>query len=555
MAKKDELNFENGSNLASGEKLKALQAAMDKIEKSFGKGSIMKMGDESVEQVEVIPTGSIGLNVALGVGGYPRGRIIEIYGPESSGKTTLAIHAIAEAQKAGGIAAFIDAEHAFDRFYAAKLGVDVDNLLISQPDNGEQALEIAEQLIRSSAIDIIVVDSVAALTPKAEIEGDMGDNKVGLQARLMSQALRKLTAAVSKTRTTCIFINQLREKIGVMFGNPETTTGGNALKFYASVRLDIRGSQAIKNGDEVIGKQTKVKVVKNKVAPPFRRAEFDIMFGEGISRAGEIIDLGAELGIIKKSGSWFSYNETKIAQGRDAAKQVILDNPEFDVEKFGCQWAYTMDGGDLGELEFENFNAAGAKVSIKGVSVHTGYAKGKMINANRLACEFNSLIPETDIPETTEGYQGFYHLISMETRTEEAKMSYIIRDHDREKFEERKQFFLDIANKMNAKYGEGTVSVKLNDQYYNMKEKIDDNMHVIDIVLRAMQETGVRPKVEPIRGGTDGAQLSFKGLPCPNIFAGGVNFHGPYEFVSIQVMQKAVDVIVKICEITGTYND
>ena len=339
MAKKDELNFENGSNLASGEKLKALQAAMDKIEKSFGKCSIMKMGDESVEQVEVIPTGSIGLNVALGVGGYPRGRIIEIYGPESSGKTTLAIHAIAEAQKAGGIAAFIDAEHAFDRFYAAKLGVDVDNLLISQPDNGEQALEIAEQLIRSSAIDIIVVDSVAALTPKAEIEGDMGDNKVGLQARLMSQALRKLTAAVSKTRTTCIFINQLREKIGVMFGNPETTTGGNALKFYASVRLDIRGSQAIKNGDEVIGKQTKVKVVKNKVAPPFRRAEFDIMFGEGISRAGEIIDLGAELGIIKKSGSWFSYNETKIAQGRDAAKQVILDNPELAEELEGLIFA------------------------------------------------------------------------------------------------------------------------------------------------------------------------------------------------------------------------
>ena len=335
MAKKDELNFENGNNMAGSEKLKALQAAMDKIEKSFGKGYIMKMGDESVEQVEVIPTGSIGLNVALGVGGYPRGRIIEIYGPESSGKTTLAIHAIAEAQKAGGIAAFIDAEHAFDRFYAAKLGVDVDNLLISQPDNGEQALEIAEQLIRSSAIDIIVVDSVAALTPKAEIEGDMGDNKVGLQARLMSQALRKLTSAVSKTRTTCIFINQLREKIGVMFGNPETTTGGNALKFYASVRLDIRGGQAIKNGEEVIGKQTKVKVVKNKVAPPFRRAEFDIMFGEGISRAGEIIDLGAELGIIKKSGSWFSYNDTKIAQGRDAAKQVILDNPELAEELEG----------------------------------------------------------------------------------------------------------------------------------------------------------------------------------------------------------------------------
>ena len=303
MAKKDELNFENENNMASSEKLKALQAAMDKIEKSFGKGSIMKMGDESVEQVEVIPSGSIGLN--------------------------------AEAQKAGGIAAFIDAEHAFDRFYAAKLGVDVDNLLISQPDNGEQALEIAEQLIRSSAIDIIVVDSVAALTPKAEIEGDMGDNKVGLQARLMSQALRKLTAAVSKTRTTCIFINQLREKIGVMFGNPETTTGGNALKFYASVRLDIRGSQAIKNGDEVLGKQTKVKVVKNKVAPPFRRAEFDIMFGEGISRAGEIIDLGAELGIVKKSGSWFSYNDTKIAQGRDAAKQVIADNPELAEELEG----------------------------------------------------------------------------------------------------------------------------------------------------------------------------------------------------------------------------
>ena len=335
MAKKDELNFETDNKMASSEKLKALQAAMEKIEKSFGKGSIMKMGDDSVEQVEVIPTGSIALNVALGVGGYPRGRIIEIYGPESSGKTTLAIHAIAEAQKAGGIAAFIDAEHAFDRFYASKLGVNIDDLYISQPDNGEQALEIAEQLIRSSAIDIIVIDSVAALTPKAEIEGDMGDNKVGLQARLMSQALRKLTAAVSKTRTTCIFINQLREKIGVMFGNPETTTGGNALKFYASVRLDIRGSQPIKDGEEILGKLTKVKVVKNKVAPPFRKAEFDIMFGEGISHSGEIIDLGADLGIIKKSGSWYSYNDTKLGQGRDAAKHCIMDNPELAEELEG----------------------------------------------------------------------------------------------------------------------------------------------------------------------------------------------------------------------------
>ena len=339
MAKKDELNFETDNKMASSEKLKALQATMEKIEKNFGKGSIMKMGDDNVQEVEVIPTGSIALNAALGVGGYPKGRIIEIYGPESSGKTTLAIHAIAEAQKQGGIAAIIDAEHAFDRFYAAKLGVDVDNLWISQPDNGEQALEIAEQLIRSSAIDIIVIDSVAALTPKAEIEGDMGDNKVGLQARLMSQALRKLTSAISKTNTTCIFINQLREKIGVMFGNPETTTGGNALKFYASVRLDIRRSTQLKDGEEVIGNQTKVKVVKNKVAPPFRKAEFDIMFGEGISRAGEIIDLGADLGIIKKSGSWYSYNETKLGQGRDASKQVIQDNPELAEELEGLIFA------------------------------------------------------------------------------------------------------------------------------------------------------------------------------------------------------------------------
>ncbi len=310
-------------------KLKALQAAMSKIEKDFGKGSIMKLGDDSIESVDVIPTGSIGLDLALGVGGYPRGRIIEIYGPESSGKTTLAIHAIAEAQKQGGIAAIIDAEHAFDRFYAEKLGVDVENLWISQPDNGEQALEIADQLIRSSAIDIIVIDSVAALTPKKEIEGEMGDSAVGLHARLMSQALRKLTATIAKTNTTCIFINQLREKIGIMFGNPETTTGGNALKFYASVRIDIRKSTAIKDGDEVLGNLTKVKVVKNKVAPPFRRAEFDIMFGEGISKVGEIIDLGVEYGIIQKSGSWFSYDGQKLAQGRDAAKSLLKDNPEL----------------------------------------------------------------------------------------------------------------------------------------------------------------------------------------------------------------------------------
>ena len=333
MAKKEEETTGGGG--PNTEKLKALQAAMDKIEKNFGKGSIMKLGDDHVEQVDVIPTGSIALNAALGVGGYPRGRIIEIYGPESSSKTTLAIHAIAEAQKAGGIAAFIDAEHAFDRFYAAKLGVDVDNLWISQPDNGEQALEIADQLIRSSAIDIIVIDSVAALTPKAEIEGDMGDNKVGLQARLMSQALRKLTSTINKTNTTCIFINQLREKIGVMFGNPETTTGGNALKFYASVRLDIRRVTSIKDGDEVVGNQVRVKVVKNKVAPPFRKAEFEITFGEGISKIGEIVDLGTELGILKKSGSWYSYNDTKIGQGRDAVKNMLKDNPELCDEVEG----------------------------------------------------------------------------------------------------------------------------------------------------------------------------------------------------------------------------
>ncbi|UKK54401.1 recombinase RecA [Prevotella sp. E2-28] len=314
------------------EKMKALQAALSKIEKDFGKGSIMRMGEEKIENVEVIPTGSISLNAALGVGGYPKGRIIEIYGPESSGKTTLAIHAIAEAQKAGGVAAFIDAEHAFDRFYAQKLGVDIDNLYISQPDNGEQALEIADQLIRSAAIDIIVIDSVAALTPKKEIEGDMGDSAVGLHARLMSQALRKVTSTIAKTNTTCIFINQLREKIGVMFGNPETTTGGNALKFYASVRLDIRKSAPVKDGDNIIGNQVKVKVVKNKVAPPFRKAEFEITFGEGISKVGEIVDLGVEYGLIKKSGSWFSYEDSKLGQGRDAVKTLLTDNPELCEE-------------------------------------------------------------------------------------------------------------------------------------------------------------------------------------------------------------------------------
>lgn len=314
------------------EKLKALQLAMDKIEKDHGKGTIMRMSNEDVEEVEVISSGSLGLDAALGVGGYPRGRVIEIYGPEASGKTTLAIHAIAEAQKAGGIAAIIDAEHAFDRFYAENLGVKMEELLISQPDNGEQALEIADQLIRSSAVDLIVIDSVAALTPKAEIEGEMGDSKMGLQARLMSQALRKLTATISKTNTTCIFINQLREKIGVMFGNPETTTGGNALKFYASVRLDIRRIGQIKDGDNVIGNETRVKVVKNKVAPPFRKAEFDIMYGKGISKVGETIDLGVEYNIVKKSGSWFSYGDTKLAQGREATKKLLEDNVELCQE-------------------------------------------------------------------------------------------------------------------------------------------------------------------------------------------------------------------------------
>ena len=313
-------------------KLKALQAALGKIEKDFGKGSIMRLGDDKVEKVEVIPTGSIGLDIALGVGGYPKGRIIEIYGPESSGKTTLAIHAIAEAQKAGGIAAIIDAEHAFDRFYAEALGVDVENLLISQPDNGEQALEIADQLISSAAVDLVVIDSVAALTPKAEIEGTMGDNKVGLQARLMSQALRKLTSTISKTNTTCIFINQLREKIGISFGNPETTTGGNALKFYASVRIDIRKAAAIKDGDTQLGNLTRVKVVKNKVAPPFRKCEFDIMYGQGISKVGEILDFAIEYDIIQKSGSWLSYDGAKIAQGRDKGIAILKDNPELAEE-------------------------------------------------------------------------------------------------------------------------------------------------------------------------------------------------------------------------------
>ncbi|MGV3610889.1 MAG: recombinase RecA [Fluviicola sp.] len=311
------------------DKLKALQLTMEKLDKTFGKGSVMKLGDNAIEEVEVIPSGSVTLDLALGVNGYPKGRIVEIYGPESSGKTTLAIHAIAEVQKQGGIAAIIDAEHAFDQFYAQKLGVDVENLLISQPDNGEQALEIADSLIRSGAVDLLVIDSVAALTPKAEIEGEMGDSQMGLQARLMSKALRKLTGSINKAKCCCIFINQLREKIGVMFGNPETTTGGNALKFYASMRIDIRRASQIKEGEDVIGNRVKVKVVKNKVAPPFRKAEFDIMYGEGISKVGEVIDLGVELNILKKSGSWFSYGETRLGQGRDSVKNMIADNPEL----------------------------------------------------------------------------------------------------------------------------------------------------------------------------------------------------------------------------------
>jgi len=332
---KEEAKAAAVSKTVNLEKLKALQLTMDKIEKSYGKGSIMRLGDKPVDDVAAISSGSIALDLALGIGGYPKGRVIEIYGPESSGKTTLAIHAIAEAQKQGGIAAIIDAEHAFDPGYATKLGVNINELLISQPDNGEQALEIADNLIRSGAIDIIVIDSVAALTPKAEIEGEMGDSKMGLQARLMSQALRKLTANISKTKTCCIFINQLREKIGVMFGNPETTTGGNALKFYASVRLDIRKIGQLKDGEEIQGNHTRVKVVKNKIAPPFRKAEFDIIFGEGISKTGEIIDLGVELNIIKKSGSWFSYGETKLGQGRESVKALLIDNPELaeEIEK------------------------------------------------------------------------------------------------------------------------------------------------------------------------------------------------------------------------------
>lgn len=325
----------------NNEKLKALQLTLDKLEKAYGKGTVMKLGDSAVEEMDVISSGSVSLDLALGVKGFPKGRIVEIFGPESSGKTTIALHAIAEAQKAGGIAAFIDAEHAFDRFYAEKLGVDTENLLVSQPDNGEQALEIADNLIRSGAVDILVIDSVAALTPKAEIEGEMGDSQMGLQARLMSKALRKLTGSINKAHTCCIFINQLRDKIGVMFGNPETTTGGNALKFYSSIRLDIRRASQIKEGDEVIGSRTKVKIVKNKVAPPFKKAEFDIMYGEGISKVGEIVDLGVELGVIKKSGSWFSYGDSKLGQGRDAVKAILRDNPELMEE---------LEGKIIGEL-------------------------------------------------------------------------------------------------------------------------------------------------------------------------------------------------------------
>ncbi|MFD1769376.1 recombinase RecA [Sphingobacterium suaedae] len=341
--------------MSNTDKLKALQLTLDKLEKSYGKGTIMKLGDSAVEPIEAISTGSLGLDIALGIGGVPKGRIIEIYGPESSGKTTLATHIVAEAQKKGGIAAVIDAEHAFDKYYAQKLGVDVENLLISQPDNGEQALEIADNLIRSGAIDVIVIDSVAALVPKGEIEGEMGDSKMGLQARLMSQALRKLTGTISKTNCCCIFINQLREKIGVMFGNPETTTGGNALKFYASVRLDIRRTSQIKDSDEVSGNRVKVKIVKNKVAPPFRIAEFDIMFGEGISKVGEIIDLGVEYGIIKKSGSWFSYGDTKLGQGRDAVKSLLLDNPDLSDE-LEAKIRAEVSGVDIDQHAFNDEN-------------------------------------------------------------------------------------------------------------------------------------------------------------------------------------------------------
>jgi recombination protein RecA len=331
----------------NADKLKALQLTMEKLDKAYGKGSVMKLGDAPVEKVEVIPTGSITLDLALGINGYPKGRVVEIYGPESSGKTTLAIHAIAEVQKQGGIAAFIDAEHAFDQFYAQKLGVDIGNLIISQPDNGEQALEIADNLIRSGAIDLVVIDSVAALTPKAEIEGEMGDSQMGLQARLMSKALRKLTGSINKAGCCCIFINQLRDKIGVMFGNPETTTGGNALKFYSSIRIDIRRASQIKEGEEVMGNRVKVKVVKNKVAPPFRKAEFDIMYGEGISKVGEIVDLGVDLNVLKKSGSWFSYGETRLGQGRDSVKQIILDNPEL-MEELEAKIKSILEGNVAG---------------------------------------------------------------------------------------------------------------------------------------------------------------------------------------------------------------